>query len=65
MRLTEHAVALGSVGARKRWEGVSAPDRKRIMALVRASKQRASDASTNSASGSSVSQAGKLGQGDC
>jgi predicted Fe-S protein YdhL (DUF1289 family) len=40
MRLTEHAIALGSAGARKRWEGVSDAERKRIMADVRAAKKR-------------------------
>jgi hypothetical protein len=43
MRLTEHAVALGKHGAKRRWQGTSAAERKRIMQLVRAAKKRKHD----------------------
>lgn len=39
-RLTEHAVALGKVGAKNRWAGVSDAERRRTMQRVRAAKKR-------------------------
>jgi predicted Fe-S protein YdhL (DUF1289 family) len=46
-RLTEHAAALGKQGAKKKWEGVSDSERRRIMELVRAAKQRKPKMSDN------------------
>ena len=40
IRLSEHAAVLGKAGARKRWEGTSDSERKKIMALVRAGKRK-------------------------
>jgi hypothetical protein len=49
MRLTEHAVALGKAGAKKRWDGIASAERKRVMESVRAAKLRpASSESRNS-----------------
>ena len=39
-RLTEHATALGRVGAKSRWSGTTEAERKRIMSLVRAAKKK-------------------------
>lgn len=55
-RLTEHAVALGKHGAKRKWEGVEPAERQRIMALVRSAKKRKPRMSDNFAIANAVLQ---------
>ena len=56
MRLTEHAVALGNHGAKKKWEGVDDTERKKIMALVRSAKKNKPKMSDNFAIANAILQ---------
>ena len=56
MRLTEHAVALGKHGGKRKWAGVDDAEKKRIMSLVRAAKKHRPKMSDNFAIANAILQ---------